>query len=215
MESTDVDPGSLTAQFPVFRNDNRNYFVQVKSAKRFNYYLTLHTGQVAVVKLEKNENLRELKPAPEADTTDRALQIFSTTDLKRTSMAERVIQAIRQNQPIEKLRLDDAPVGRSNELIDPATLMKIVGEGALSVAKKSNKVEKSTEKSSRRSAVNSNVVSLKEICRSIDAEPRIVRRVLRGSKEFSKTEGRWEWPKDQSNKIAKLIQESMRKEEQK
>lgn len=52
-------------------------------------------------------------------------------------------------------------------------------------------------------------VSLKEICRSLDAEPRVVRRLLRNAKNdaLQRAEGRWEWPKADAERVTAAIRQ--------
>lgn len=51
------------------------------------------------------------------------------------------------------------------------------------------------------------LVPLKAICRDLDIEPRIARRILRDAK-VDRTEGRWEWSKADASKIEALLKEA-------
>ncbi len=160
---------SATTELRLYKNYNSNYFLLIKEAVKFDYYVSLFSGKIEVLKLPKEEARHLTLATKPSETPKHFAEVMLKSLLFKTEIAVKVLEAVVQNSlTVKNLDLDSAPEG------DVAT----------SPLKEANQVKPKNAE---------DAVPLKKICSDARVEPKLARRILRANGQ--KPAGRWEWPK--------------------
>lgn len=152
----------------LFTNYHRNYFLQIREAVKYDYFISLRSGKVEVLKLPKVE-MRHLTAAKgKNDTPKHFAEVMLASTLEKADAARRILEAVLKN-----------PGSIANMNVETT----IEGDATESPLKETN---------SAKPINGENLVPLKKICADANIDPKIARRVLRGHGQ--KPAGRWEWP---------------------
>lgn len=159
-----------------------NYsYLLVSSTKMFNYFLTLHRGQVEVERHGVNsEFMKGLKAHSKCDIKH-AANIYLASTLSKTDQAIEVLDAIMLSSPGRTNFFSYQPVERERR-------------------------ERLTKK--ERTKLKANTVKLEKVCEDLGVEPSAVRSRFR-RKGIECPGGRWAWPKSQIPDVIKQIKEIM------
>lgn len=158
------------------RQGNYSYLL-VSSTERFNYFLTLHKGQVEIERHgTKSEFMLGLRPHSKCGIKH-AAKIYMTSTLPKTDQAMEVLDAIMLSSLDRVNFFSYQPVERE-------------------------KRERLTKK--ERTRLKANTIKLEKICDDLGVEPSVVRSRFR-RKGIERPGGKWAWPKSQVSEIIKQI----------
>lgn len=170
---------STDSTLQLYKNYNSNYFLQFREALKYDYYVSLVSGKVEVLKLPKEE-IRHLTMAKgKNDTPKHCAEIWLASLLPKTEAAVRILEAILKNPAgVVNINVDEAPKG----------------DATTSPLKTANEVKvKDGEK----------VICLKKVCADAGIDPKVGRRILRARGQ--KPAGRWEWPESAIPTIMEVL----------
>lgn len=176
-------------------NNARETFVQVRDNGPTVEFLTMQTGTIDVVVVDKLSDLgRELKPAPKtSQNLGRIAEQLSKSVLPKTPRAIAVLALILANQ--DKTRTDFVTEADANlaELNSKARTHKVGAKRTTTAEKKAAPLRK-----------QEGFFALADLVRELGMNPREVRAQFRKAK-MAKPEGGWVFPNDRREEITALV----------